>query len=324
MSKYARLTLPARQVIQNMNGLGFRQIDIALAVGADQSTISRGLRRLKGPYDAKKAQSQARELASVPVNVPLLDRCAELVGHLSHYLHRRYSIGQALALTSRKYPTLASISAQAVYDWLYSSDVPIKKALRKLMIRPRSRRRPRRKPESRRGEIKNMTPIADRPGGAQDRSEFGHWEGDLVVGAGGKSAVATMVERVTRLTVIIKVASRKSATVIAALARRMRPYEIGSITWDQGQELALHERLSALLGVSIYFADAHSPWQRGSNENTNGVLRRHLPKGTSFDVHPAKLRTIQNLLDGRPMQALSGATPKEAYDHQLALMAGMH
>ena len=324
MSRYARLTLPVRKVIQNMRAERYRQVDIALAVGVDQSTISRELRRLDGIYDARKAHSQARGLASVPVKVPLLDRCAELVGHLSHYMQQRYSIEQALALTSRKYAALESITAQAVYDWLYTSDTPIKKALRKLMIRPRSRRRPRKKPETGRGKIKNMTPIADRPAGAQDRSEFAHWEGDLVIGAGGKSAVATIVERLTRTTVIIKVASRRSDTVVAAVARRMRRYQIKSITWDQGKELASHEHLSALLGVPIYFADPHSPWQRGSNENTNGVLRRHLPKGTSLDVHPVGLRTIQNLLNSRPMPVLSGSTPKEAYDHQLALMARMH
>ena len=323
MSQYARLTLPVRKVIQNMKSQGCRQVDIALAVGVDQSTISRELRRIDGTYNAGKAHAQARKLASVPVKIPLLDRCTELVGHLSHFMQRRYSIEQALELTVRKYPALATLSVQAAYDWLYSSDTPIKKELRKLMIRPRSRRRPRKKAETGRGKIKNMTPIADRPAGAQDRTEFAHWEGDLIIGAGGKSAVATMVERLTRTTVIIKVTSRKSETVVAALARRMRRYELRSITWDQGKELALHEHLSGLLGVPIYFADAHSPWQRGSNENTNGVLRRHLPKGTSLDVHPAKLRTIQKLLNGRPMKVLSGATPQEAYDHQLALMAGM-
>ena len=141
-----------------------------------------------------------------------------------------------------------------------------------------------------------------------------------MIGKGGCSAVATMVERVTRATVIIKVSSRKSHTVIAALARRMRAYYLTSITWDQGKELAAHAELSKRLGVPVYFADAHSPWQRGSNENLNGVLRRYLPKGTSLDVHPAKLRSIQDRLNNRPMPVLSGASPKEAYAAKIAIM----
>lgn len=165
-----------------------------------------------------------------------------------------------------------------------------------------------------------MTPISERPDGANNRTEFGHWEGDLIIGKAGRTAVATMVERVTRLTVIIKVSSRRSCTVIAALARRMRAHHLESITWDQGKELALHATLTSKLQVPVYFADAHSPWQRGSNENTNGVLRRHLPKGTSLDIHPAKLRAIQDRLNNRPMPVLSGATPKEAYAAKIANM----
>lgn len=314
MSKYARLTLARRVVIENMTLAGHTQIDIGLAIGVNQSTVSRDLARLKlGTYCAKRAHAHAAARAAVPTIVARLDRCAELVKHLTHFLKARYSIAQALILSARKYPELATISAQAVYDWLYSSDTPIKKALRKLMIRPRSRRRSRTKTSTNKGKIVGMTPISERPDGANDRTEFGHWEGDLVIGKGGLTAVATMVERVTRLTVIIKVASRKSHTVIAALARRMRAYHLKSITWDQGKELAAHTELSRLLHVPVYFADAHSPWQRGSNENLNGVLRRHLPKGTSLDVHPAKLRSIQDRLNNRPMPVLSGASPKEAY-----------
>lgn len=321
MSKYARLTLPRRLVIENMFTGGHTQTDIALAIGADQSTVSRELRRLgSGAYRARAAHAHAVRLTHVPTIVPLLERCADLVGHLSHYLKARYSIAQALALTARKHPHMETITAQAVYDWLYSSDTPIKKALRKLMIRPRSRRRSRTKSASNKGRIVGMTPISQRPQGANDRTEPGHWEGDLIIGRAGRSAVATMVERVTRLTVIIKVSSRKSCDVTGALARRMRAWHLKSITWDQGKELAAHATLSQRLGVPVYFADAHSPWQRGSNENLNGVLRRHLPTGTSLDVHPAKLRAIQDRLNNRPMPVLSGTTPKEAYAAKIAIM----
>lgn len=213
MSKYARLTLSRRLVLENMSTGGHTQADIGLAIGAGQSTVSREPRRL--------------------------DRCAELASHLSHFMKAKCSIAQALALTARKYPRLARITAQAVYDWLYSSDTPIKKALRKLMVRPRSRlplqdqddhhHLPHRRKTpttpnphdlARSQEIKDMVPIGERPAGARDRSEFGHWEGDLIIGKNGATAAATMVERVTRITVIIKVSTRKSRDVITALAAR--------------------------------------------------------------------------------------------------------
>lgn len=154
MRKYARLTLERRQVIENMSAGGHTQADIGLAIGADQSTVSRELRRAGTVvYRAGRTHALAGRLAQVPTVVPLLDRCADLVGHLSGYLKARYSIAQALVLIARKYKDLPSISAQAVYDWLYSSDTPIKKALRKLMIRPRSRRRSRAKNASNKGKI---------------------------------------------------------------------------------------------------------------------------------------------------------------------------
>jgi IS30 family transposase len=320
MSDYAHLDLAQRHVVERMNTSGHTQIDIALAIGVDQSTISRWLRRLPGPYRAREAHSNATSLACVPVLVPLLERRSDLVRHLRGYLKQRFSIAQALIMTARKYPQLATISAQAAYDWLYSSNAPIKKAVRKLMVRPRSRRRPRKKAETNQGKITGMRPISQRPVGANDRTEFAHCEGDLIIGANGESAVATIVERVTRLTIIINVKSRKSLTVITALARRLREYHIKSITWDQGKELALHALLTKLLNVPVLFADAHSPWQRGSNENTNGVIRRHLPKGTSLDVHPSKLRAIQDRLNQRPMPVLSGAIPNDAYQAQLLNM----
>lgn len=320
MSNYARLCLSRRQVVANMRDAGHGQAEIGLAVGCHQSTVSRELARLPGTYSAAKAQAQADTRAQVPTTVSLLDTCPTLVRHLRNHMRQHCSIAQSLVKIAAKYKDLPTISAQAVYDWLYSSDTPIKKMLRKLMVRPRSRRRSRTKTVTGQGKIVGMTPISERPKGANDRTEFGHWEGDLVIGKGGRSAVATMVERLTRKTLIIKVSGRKSPIVVAALARRMRGYHLESITWDQGKELALHATLTKLLHVPIYFADAHSPWQRGSNENLNGVLRRHLPKGTSLNVHPAKLRSIQDLLNGRPMPVLSGATPKEAYAAKITTM----
>jgi len=259
MSKYAHLCLSRRQTLANMQARGYNQSEIALTVGCSQSTVSRELARLVGTYCPAKAQAHADARAPVPTITPLLDRCPTLVRHRRNHLRQRYSIAQSLVKIAAKYQDLPTISAHGVYDWLYSSHTPIKKALRKLMIRPRSKRRSGTTPVTNKGKIVGMTPITRRPAGASDRSEFGHWEADLVIDEGGKSAVATMVKRLTRLTVIIKVSCRKSETVVAALTRRMRGYHIKSITWDQGKELEMHATVTRLLHIPVYFADAHSP-----------------------------------------------------------------
>jgi IS30 family transposase len=218
-------------------------------------------------------------------------------------------------LITRKYPGLPTITPTAVYNWLFSTTTAVKRELRQLLIRPRVQRRPRKKTVTRQGKIPNMRPISQRPAGAEDRSEFGHWEGDLMIGVGGRSAIATLVERKTRVTLLIKVPNRTSQAVVTCVARRLQTSQavIKSITWDQGKELTNHNELTRLTGAPVFFADAHSPWQRGSNENSNGITRRWHPKGTSFDIHPAKLRTTQQRLNNRPMPVLSGATPQETY-----------
>lgn len=320
MSQYARLTLPAREVIDNMHARGHVQIDIAAAIGVHQSTVSRELRRRPGRYTAARCHAQAQARSRVPTTVALLDTNAELRRHLTNFMRNRYSIAQSLRLIARKYPDLPTISVQAVYDWLYRAGTHDRRLIRSLMIRPRSRRRPRQETQCGRGRIKDMTMIDQRPTGAGDRTEFGHWEGDLIIGKGGRSAVATLVERVTRLTIHIKVPSRRSVDVAAAVARRMCSRHVLSITWDQGKEMSNHDDLARRLGITVYFADAHSPWQRGTNENSNGVSRRHMSKGTILDHSPAQLRRISDLMNDRPMAVLSWQTPKDAYASHMANM----
>jgi len=251
--------------------------------------------------------------------VALLDRCPALVRHLRNFMRQRYSIAESLLLIARKYPDLPAITPAAVYNWLFSTDTAVKRALKKLLIRPRTKRRSRKKTVTGQGRIRDMRPIGERPAGAADRSEFGHWEGDLVCGESGRSAVATLVERKTRQTLVIKVANRTTKEVVRAVTQRLRRTGtiVTSITWDQGKEMAGHAELTRRCGAPVFFADAHSPWQRGSNENTNGVLRRWHPKGTSLDVHPAVLRVTQQRLNNRPMTVLSGATPQGAYDAEI-------
>jgi IS30 family transposase len=173
--------------------------------------------------------------------------------------------------------------------------------------------------KGKRGLIPGIVGIEERPFDFFDRSEFGHWEGDLVTsGAGlGASSVITLVERVSRYTLVRKVSNRTADVVgrtLTMMIREQIPGAVKTITWDRGRELMRHAEITRATGVLIFFCKPKAPWQRGTNENTNGVLRRRHPKGTNFaDVTHQMVRETQNWLNTRPMPVLSGATPNDVF-----------
>ena len=172
------------------------------------------------------------------------------------------------------------------------------------------------------GQIKNMISISERPASVEDRAVPGHWEGDLISGP-KNSHIATLVERHTRYLMLVKVTSKDTQTVVSALIKHSKklPAELyKSLTWDRGKELAAHQQFTLATDIDVYFCDPQSPWQRGSNENTNGLLRHYFPKGTDLSVHSqAELNKVARQLNERPRKTLEFATPAEKFNECVAL-----
>ena len=216
-----------------------------------------------------------------------------------------------------------SVSHETIYTAIYA--LPRGELRRELIGslrqgKPLRGRKP--KGSERRGKLCNMTNIKQRPKEIEGRLIPGHWEGDLILGAGGASAIGTLVERTTRFVVLVRMPTRKADVVACAFAGALNAIPASlrkTLTYDQGKEMAQHESLALNTGMRIFFADPHAPWQRGSNENTNGLLRQYFPKGTSLSgFDQADLDTVADSLNGRPRKTLDFATPSEQFRSLLA------
>jgi IS30 family transposase len=243
-------------------------------------------------------------------------------------LKLRWSPQQIAARLATLHPDEASqrASHETIYNVIYAQPRgELRRELIACLRMARAKRWPRSRGEDRRGQIADLLSIHVRPPEVEDRQFPGHWEGDLIKGAGNLSAVGTLVERSSRLVILVKLPHPNPATAahvlqafsdkLQAVARPMRK----TLTYDRGKEMAHHQQLTASTGVAVYFCDPHSPWQRGTNENTNGLLRQFLPKGTDLSVYSQEqLDGIADLMNGRPRQTLGWLTPLEVYGQWLA------
>ena len=324
------LTLDERLTIAN--GLRLRQSlrQIAVGLGRSPSTISREIKRnsWRRGYDAIRGDKAAWRRACRP-RPSKLDRYANLRELVTSKLAADWSPEQIAGWLKRHYAgnEEMTISYESIYKCLYTPtrNVLGKEALRQLRTGRRLRRsRTKTQKGGNHSAVHNGTPITKRPPEAAVRSEPGHWEGDLVTGNHG-SYVATLVDRKTRFTLLIRLAGKEAGTVTSALCRRMQrlPESLKkSLTWDRGAEMSKYESFTQRTGVPVYFCAAGSPWQRGSNENTNGLLRQYLPKSHSFShLSQRQLNALAEKLNTRPKKVLNYSTPKLELQKSVALMA---
>jgi IS30 family transposase len=294
---------------------------IAAGIGKHKSTVCREVRlhSTEGvylPHQAHRdaAAARARPKASKLVTHPVLREQVE------QDLERKLSPEQICNRLIKDFPDDESmrVSHETIYQALYfQARGGLKREVQTALRTGRTRRKPQRQPDQRQHRfVDEMIMISERPAEVEDRAVPGHWEGDLIMGAGNQSAIGTLVERATRYTMLLHLPGGHDAEQVRdgliATMKTLPEHLRGSLTWDQGCEMARHKQFSMATDIAVYFCDPHSPWQRGTNENTNGLLRQYFPKGTDLSVYgPEDLEHVAQELNGRPRKTLGWDTPAE-------------
>ena len=322
------LSVGEREEIAVGLAAGDSQAEIAERLGRSRSTVSREIRRNsrgRKAYRALAAQGQAQHRAARPKTAKLAGN-DELRAWVQARLKENWSPEQISVMLRRQFPDRPEmqVSHETIYQSIYvQGRGALRKELSACLRTGRAVRKPRRRDGERRGKIPGMVMISERPAEAEDRAVPGHWEGDLITGAGNRSAIGTLVERSTRFVLLLHLPDGHGADAVAAQMTEVMaglPAQLRrSLTWDQGAEMASHAQVAAATDLEVYFCDPHSPWQRGSNENTSGLLRQYFPKGTSLSGHSrADLDAVAAELNARPRRTLGWKTPAEALDEVLA------
>jgi IS30 family transposase len=269
-------------------------------------------------YRPSLAQERAKRLASRPKTAKLAKNSV-LREFVQAKLVKKLSPEQISRQLRKQFPDDAEmqVSHETIYQSIYvQGRSALRRELAVCLRTGRALRRPHRKGQERRGRIPNMINISERPAEVEDRAVPGHWEGDLIVGKQGRSAIGTLVERKTRYLILLRLKGQSAEEVekaMVAATKRLPETLWKSLTWDQGSEMRNHAKISVATNLEIYFCDPAKPWQRGSNENTNGLLRQYFPKGTDLSVHSAEyLEFVAAEMNERPRKTLDWLEPREA------------
>lgn len=331
---YRRLSGREREEISRGLAVDETQGSMARRLGRSPGTISREVNRNSGTngYRAFSAGNHARErAASRRAGKRRLGQEPQLWEYVLGKLLERWSPREIVLRLKKEYPDdmAMRISHEAIYQYIYV--LPRGELKQTLVQALRQERKHRRKqygrkgkPEETRGKIADMLSIEERPREVADRAVPGHWEGDLIMGKYKRTALGTLVERTTRYTVLVPLGAKKDAlTVRQAYAKEFQalPPELAkTLTHDQGKEMSEHRRFTIDTGIQVYFAHPASPWERGTNENTNGLIRQYFPKGTDFSKIPAReIKRVQRQLNDRPRAVLNYDKPDEVFNKLVAL-----
>jgi IS30 family transposase len=324
MENYKRLSLDEREEISRMLAQNCSLNEIAKTLGRYTSTIGREVSSgscNKYTYRAGKAQRRAvRNLKKRRTGKRKLSKDAKLKRYILKKLKLKWSPEQIAKELEKDYPVDMNmrISPETIYTYLY---VLPRGALKKELLSCLRQNRKRRHKQSRGAKmerkIEDMLSIEERPKEVEDRIIPGHWEGDLVIGKNNRSALGSLVERTTRTTILVPLKSKRADEVAKSFAKEVKklPQQMKlTLTYDQGREMAEHKLFTKLTGVKVYFAHPRSPWERGTSENTNGLIRQFFPKGTDFNkISRREIKKAQDLLNGRPRKALNFQKPYEIF-----------
>lgn len=295
-------------------------------LGRDFSGIAKEIARNGGraDYRATAAQERCDSMRARP-RLRKLERSQQLHDVVNEGLAQKWSPQQIAKRLKADHPEDLElrVSHETIYECLYlQARGELRTQLKQALRSGRTRRVGHDRTPQPRGQIVGMVNISERPKEADDRAVPGFWEGDLIIGKSGKSQIATLVERTTRFTILVRIpydrTAERVATLLALKMQTLPDIVKNSITWDQGKEMAHHADFTMRTGLPIYFCDPHSPWQRGTNENTNGLLRQYFPKGTDLSLHTdADLDKVAAELNGRPRQTLGWRKPIEVFTELL-------